>query len=238
MRDDAFAQLGDTDLSDLTPQGSSPDVRSHERRRRTEPGPDRPPGQRQSDGSLLPVPELRARRHDAARLKRRPDPERRLDRQLRLHHPRLGHRRGRRRRPAIALWAWPVRLRRRGRLEPPAPARPGTWDRLLRDRRDRDVGIRRPGRDRGPAGALALPGAPRPPPAGPARRDVPRPGDDQRRRVHDRPRLPPGRDARQRPGARHQPPLLQRQQPGRDHGWRPDRGRRRTSPGPRSGCRR
>ena len=52
----------------------------------------------------------------------------------------------------------------------------------------------------------------------------PRPGDDQRRRVHDRPRLPPGRDPRQRLGARHQPPLLQRQQPGRDHGRRPDRG--------------
>ena len=31
---------------------------------------------------------------------------------------------------------------------------------------------------------------------------------------------------------------LQRQQPGRDHGRRPDRGRRRTSPAPRSGCRR
>ena len=48
-------------------------------------------------------------RHDAARLKRRADPERRLAGQLRLHHPRLGDERPGRNGPALALRAWPVR---------------------------------------------------------------------------------------------------------------------------------
>ena len=90
MRNAAFAQLGDTNLADRVPQGESPELRSDRNRRRTEPGPDRPPRQRHLRGALLPIPQLRPGRHDAPRRKRRADPERHLDRQLRLHHPGVG----------------------------------------------------------------------------------------------------------------------------------------------------
>ena len=50
---------------------------------------------------------------------------------------------------------------------------------------------------------VGVPGDPRPPPAGPARRALPRARDDQPERLHDRRRLPPGRHARQRLGAEH-----------------------------------
>ena len=49
MRNDAFAQLGDTNLSDLTPQGELADVHGDEHRKRTVPRPDRAPGQRHVD---------------------------------------------------------------------------------------------------------------------------------------------------------------------------------------------
>ena len=50
------------------------------------------------------------------------------------------------------------------------------------------------------------------------------PGDDQPERLHDQRGLPPGRHAGDAVGAEHQPPLLQRQQPGRHHGRRADGG--------------
>ncbi len=134
MRDDAFAQLGDTDLSDLTAQGSSPtfEVTSVEE----EPNPGQiarrvkgnlmvpcylfpncgPGGTMQLDSNGAPIQNgVWPANFDCiipASVAERPG----------------------RRRPALALRARPVRQRRRGRLGPAAPARPGTRDRLLRDR--------------------------------------------------------------------------------------------------------
>ena len=89
----------------------------------------------------------------------------------------------------------------------------------------------RPSRVAALEGPLPVPGAPRPPPAGPAQRALPGPADDQPERVRRRarPSTRTGR-SRSRLRARHQPALLQRQQPGRDHGRCPDRGRARLHP--------
>ena len=54
-------------LADGVPQGSLAELPGHERRKRTEPRADRAPGQGHLHGALLPVPELRAGRDDAAR---------------------------------------------------------------------------------------------------------------------------------------------------------------------------
>ena len=124
-----------------------------------------------------------------------PDPERRLDR------PTSTASSPPRRRPApagtgapVALRPRPVRHRRRGRLGPAAPASPrNTTSSSARPTRSACRESDVPVAIGGPAEPLALPGAPRPPPAGPARRALPRPGDDQPERLHDRRRLPPGR---------------------------------------------
>ena len=58
-------------------------------------------------------------------------------------------------------------------------------------------------RDRGAAERVGVPGDPRPPAAGAARRALPRARADHPERLHDRPRLPPGRHARQRLGPEH-----------------------------------
>ncbi len=97
-------------------------------------------------------------------------------------------------RPALALRARPLRQRRRGRPRRRSAASPrhttSSSARPMRSAcRNRDVPV-----------AIAalqelsrLPGDPRPPAAGPARRALPRAGDDQPERLHHRPRLPPGR---------------------------------------------
>ena len=67
--------------------------------------------------------------------------------------------------------------------------------RPVRDRRDRHVRSGRPDSDHGPQNLSLVPAAHRPPAAGPARRALPRPGDDQPDRVRHQRRLPPGRHA-------------------------------------------
>ena len=114
--------------------GHLPELPGDRRRNRPQPRPDRPSGQGQLRGALLPVPELRCGWHLPARRRRSADPERHLDRQLRLHRPRLsGHRTGRRG-STVAVWARALRRRRRGRFGSPAQPLPGTWDRPVRDR--------------------------------------------------------------------------------------------------------
>ena len=120
MRNDAFAQLGDTNLADGIPQGVSPTLPRHERRKRTVPGRNREARERHLRRSLLPVPVLRNRWADGARRRRRADTGRHLDGQLRVHHPRLGDHRSRPNRAArrctgTGCWATRKRL-------PPAPS--------------------------------------------------------------------------------------------------------------------
>ena len=76
-----------------------------------------------------------------------------------------------------------------------------------------------------------LPEARRPPPAGPARRALPRPGDDPSRRLHAAaPRSTSTAPCATPSVIDTQPPLLRRQQPGRDHGRRADRALARLHP--------
>ena len=112
--------------------------------------------------------------------------------------------------------------RQRGRLGPAAQPVAGARHRAVRDRRDRHVRIGRRLGGRSAPEPVRVPEDHRPPPAGAARRALPRAADDQPERLHDQRSLPPGRHAVDAVGARHQPPLLQRQQPGRDHGRRAD----------------
>ena len=116
-----------------------------------------------------------------ARLERVAATERHLAGQLRLHRSRVGDHRTSRNRQALAVRARSLRQRLGGRLELAANPQPGARDRPVRDRRDRHVAVRRPGRGRRAAEPDAVPGAARSPPTGPARRALPGPGDDQRR---------------------------------------------------------
>ncbi len=95
IRNDAFAQLGDTNLADGVVSGSAPAFSVD-----TVDIDPKPGVARRVRGHihrpLLPVPELRAGRPLPARLRRHADAKRRLDRQLRLCHPAFGDRRCRR----------------------------------------------------------------------------------------------------------------------------------------------
>jgi len=72
IRNDAFAQLGDTDLADGVVQGQRPRIQRHERAElqlRAEPG-HRPRGPGHVHGALLSHPELRSGRHLPVRFER------------------------------------------------------------------------------------------------------------------------------------------------------------------------
>ena len=100
MRNAAFSTLGDNNLADGIVEGTSPTftvTRPKTNRTRR----NRASRQGHRRGAVLPVPELRARRDDAAGPRRHADPERRLAGQLRLHHARA------RRRPAAGESARP-----------------------------------------------------------------------------------------------------------------------------------
>ena len=105
MRNNAFAQLGDTNLADGIPQGVSPTFEVTKVENEPNPGQIARRVDRHVQRSLLPVPQLRAGRDDASGYRRKPDPERNLDGQLRLHHPRLRHHRTRRQRATVAVRA-------------------------------------------------------------------------------------------------------------------------------------
>ena len=142
MRDAAFGQLGDTDLADLVPQGSSPSfqVTSVE----TAPNPGQvarrvkgsfevpcylfptcaPGGTMQLDAAGTPLQNgTWTANFDCI-----------VPESVVTGPARDG--------AAVALRARPLRQRRRGRLQPPARPLPGPRDRPLRDRRDRHVASR------------------------------------------------------------------------------------------------
>ena len=116
-------------------QGSSPSFQVTSVENEPEPGRNRAAGQRHASGALLPVPELRARRHDAARRRTAaPIQNGTWTANFDCIVPDVGDDRPGRIGPALALRARPVRQRRRGRLEPAAEPLPGPRHRPVRDR--------------------------------------------------------------------------------------------------------
>ena len=236
IRDDAFAQLGDTDLDDLEVQGDAPSftvtsvenftpVEDAEMARRVQ-GTFQVPCYLQPN--CAPGKPLRARRGRAA------EPERNLDGELQLRDPsRRGRRPGRLTRPATDLRPRPAGDGQRGDLRAPATPRPDPQLRRLRNRRDRLLPIRPPDRRREhPAQPLELPQAHRPGPAGAAQRAVP-----GRLMIHGDGFLSdaafhvdPG-DAAAPPMIERLAALLQRQQPGRHPRRRVDGDRAGLHPG-------
>ncbi len=95
IRNDAFAQLGDTDLSDGVVTGTAPTFNVDQRRPRSRFRP-RPPGDRDLHGALLhdhgQRRALRPGQRLQPRLKRQAEAERHLDGQLHLHRPALDRR--------------------------------------------------------------------------------------------------------------------------------------------------
>ena len=151
MRDDAFAQLGDTNLADGVAAGQLAELPGDERRElHRNPGQIARRGQRHLRGALLPASRAaRPAGRFAARRRRRADPERHLDRQLRLHRPRVARSSGPpapggRRSTGTASSAAPTEVG----VQPAAQPRPGPRHRPVRDRRDRHVADRPPGRGR------------------------------------------------------------------------------------------
>ena len=230
LRDDAFAELGDTNLGDLTVQGDAPQftpalpcVSSDP------PDPDllRVCGQFTvpcfldqpgcPTGSRFAFAD--AKSNDPVRLPGQHD-----GRQLRVHRARRRHRRAPR-----ALRPRPAGRGLRGR--PAAAARDGEEPRLhlLRHRLEGDGDRGRADRRHDPQRPLALPGAHRPPAAGDPQLPLPRPADDPPRRLRLRPDA--GRQDR------HAAAVLRRQQPGRDLRRHADRGLARRRSARCSACR-
>ena len=221
IRDDAFAQLGDTDLADGVVHGHRAVVQrrptSRTRTRATESragSPARSPSPAIMTNNGEPCAPARLR----PRLERQSGPERHLERQLRLHRPALdvddpGHSPAARRlRPRPARRA-PTRSTRR-----PAQPLPGAQVVLLRHRRDRLLR----GRHRRTRSAILRTWASSPTLAERTQQGLLNelylgPADGQPGRVRQRRRLP--RRSRQRlasaPVIDTSEALLQRQQPGR-----------------------
>ena len=232
MRNDAFAQLGDTNLADGIVQGTRPafEVTKVE----NEPNP----GQiaRRVKGNftvpVLPVPRLRAGRHRCtSNGEGVPDPERDLDGELRLHHPAVGddrtcRKRRDRRCTGTACSGTPPRSPR---------ARSGACRRNTRSSSARPTRSAWPNRTFGTViealeNVSAFPTIPDRLQQGLldelylGRAMINPAGFD------DGAGLPPGRHRGDGLGAQHEPPVLQRQQPGRDHGRRADGGLARLHP--------
>ena len=150
IRDDAFAQLGDTNLADGV-------VRARRRQFAVDTVTDDPDPEvaRRITGTFT-VPCYLTNNCEPPAVfdldaNGNPIQHGTYNGQLRLHHPPRRRRRpGRRARPTVALRARPAGLGRRGRLEPAADARPGAQLRLLRHRRDRLRGGGRAEHDRDP----------------------------------------------------------------------------------------
>ena len=142
----------------------------------------------------------------------------------------------------VALRPRAARRRRRGHVEPDRSdlGQPRTGSSSARtDEIGMSGGGRPEHRREHPPRALQVPAARRPAPAGAAQRALPGPADDPPGRLRQRPRPSTRRrHARDAVGDRPERALLQRQQPGRDHGRRADRDRARLHPRRRSACRR
>ncbi len=207
MRDDAFAQLGDTNLADNVVQGTAPDFTVDSVENYTV-GQDADMARRVAGhvrGPLLHEAELRSGRHAEPERRRRAGPERDLDGQLQLHDP--AHRGGRSRRqpgPRVRLRPRPAGQRQRGDVLAAEDARQHLQHHGLRDERDRHVRGGRAEHDRDPRQHEQVPAARRPPAAGSAQRPLPRPPAEQRRRLRHRSRLP-GRRHADRSTARTRP---------------------------------
>ena len=181
MRNDAFAQLGDTNLADRIVAGHLADVHGDRAsKNEPEPGPRSRGGSRaRSRCPATCSPSCAPGRHDAARRQRRPGRRTAvwtanfdciIPRSATTGAAGAG---AARRSTGTACSATP----REVALGPAARPRPGPRHRPLRDRRDRDV-ANPTSRSRSAAlqNLSHVPGARRPPPAGPARRAVPRAG--------------------------------------------------------------
>ena len=92
MRDDAFAQLGDTNLSDGVVQGNAPAFSIDSVVEDPNPGQIQRADHGHVHGALLPDQQLRGAGGHGPRRGRQPDPARHLRGELRLHHPRCGDR--------------------------------------------------------------------------------------------------------------------------------------------------
>ena len=157
IRDDAFNQLGDTNLADGVVSGTAPQFAVDTVTDRHGPG-DRAPRHRHVRGPVLPDQQLPAAGGLRPGRQRQPGAARHVHGQFRLHHPPRRRRRpGGRARPTVAVRARPAGFRRRGRLEPAADARPGAQLRLLRHGRDRVLGGGRAEHDRDPAEPAEFP---------------------------------------------------------------------------------
>ena len=234
IRDDAFAELGDRNLADLqgpgrvarrsrstrsptTPSAAGSRTCAAPRRgpRSTVPcyldQPGCPPG-------LALPPRTRTACPCAC-------PATPTQAQLHLQHPALGHARRPRRGPSLyghGLFGDAARSR-------PTTSSSSATSTTCSSARADWVGMAErghPQRDHGPAGPLELPDARRPPPAGLPQLPVPRAGADPPGRLRRRPGVP----AHGRPLIDTRRALLRRQQPGRDHRRRADRGRARLHP--------
>ena len=228
IRDDAFAQLGDTNLADLAVAGAAPQfsvssVRNFTAAREPQPRPRRAGNVHRA---LLPAPRLRPRGHLPARFQRAADPQRQLDRQLHLHHPpRRDRSRCRPSRPSLyghgllgtaveVVFHQPSRHWRSWPTSPSAPPiRSASHPPCLR-----------------PAEPLQLPETGGPGSAGIARRALPGAVDDPPQWLPEQRGLPRRRDHRLAGGNRSRPPLLPRQQPGRHPRRSADRGGPRLHP--------
>ena len=237
MRDDAFAQLGDTNLADGVVQGDAPAFSIDSVVEDPNPGQIAAPDHGHVHGALLPDQQLRGAGGHRPGRERQPDPARHLRGELRLHHPRRGDRVSRppvalRPRPARAVPARSTRARsaawrRRTTSSSAPPTRSGSPRRTSRTRS---------GSSRTWA---ASPSSPTALQQGLLERALPRAADGQPERLRQQRRVPRGRRHAGEPaGDRHVEAVLQRQQPGRHPRRRADRGLARTSPGRRSASRR
>ena len=253
IRDDAFAQLGDTDLADLhADRGTS---RSRSTRydfaqcggdccQAGEDNRDRPPRPRHVHRALLPEPTAARRRHASSSTPNgNADPATAPDQaNFDCIIPRVGDRtapaRGRRARRSTGTACFGTAGEVGSALAEDARQSRTASSSARPTRsacRNEDV----PQHVGDPQRPLQVPRARRPAPAGPAQRALPGAADDPARRLRHQRGLPRRRDdVEQRLDDRHQRPLLQRQQPGRDHGRRADGGRAGLHPRFARACRR
>ncbi len=144
MRDDAFAQLGDTNLADGVVQGDAPAFSIDSVVEDPNPGQIQRRITRHVHGALLPDQQLRGAGGHGPGCERQSDPARHLRGELRLHHPRCGDRvsRAARRCTATACSAVPARSararsaawRRRTTSSSAPPTRSGSPRRTSRTR--------------------------------------------------------------------------------------------------------
>ena len=224
IRDDAFAQLGDRDLSDRKVRGRAAGLPDHQRHRlHAGAGRQHRAAHRgRGHGPLLPRPaglpagialSLRA----ARRLPADPGARQRHAGAVPLQRPARGDARP----PgaSLALRPRPPGQLHGGQRRQRAPHGQRARRRVLRDVLGRDVQPGHRQRDLRAAGHRAHADDRRPPPAGDAELPVPGAAHAPPAGAGRPPGLPGGRAL----AAGHAPPVLRRQQPGRHHGRRADR---------------